>query len=298
LSEWHLPAQHCQVRGSSNYDSLVTLPEKLTALSVERHGRIARVTLLGPGRGNAMGPDFFAELPVVFQDLDADPEIRAIVLTGSGDHFSYGLDLPGMGQLFAPLLQPDPPASARTDLLAAARQLQAALTAVAACRTPVIAAISGWCIGGGVDLIAAADVRLASAEATFSVREARVAIVADLGSLQRLVGIIGDGHLRELALTGRDIDAARAERIGLVNDVYPDPEAALAAAHALAEEMAANSPLVLRGVKDVLDAERAPRVEAGLRYVAVWNSAFLPSQDLREAFTAFLERRPPQFTGE
>ncbi len=177
------------------------------------------------------------------------------------------------------------------------RRLQAAITSVAKCRTPVVAAVSGWCVGAGVDLIAAADVRVAAADAKFSVREVKVAIVADLGSLQRLAGIIGDGHLRELAFTGKDIDAARAERIGLVNDVYPDRDAALAGAHDLAEEIAANSPLVVRGIKDVLDHDREPRVEAGLRYVAAWNAAFLPSEDLTEAVTAFTERRPPRFTG-
>jgi enoyl-CoA hydratase len=274
------------------------LPEKLEAMSVERHGPVAQVTLLGPGPGNAMGPDFFRELPAVFGALDADSEVRAIVLTGSGGQFCYGLDLIGMREVLAPFLDAGVPAGPRSAFLDAARELQASVTAVAACRTPVIAAISGWCIGGGVDLAAAADVRLASAEAMFSVRETRMAIVADLGSLQRLSGIIGDGHLRELALTGRDIGADRAERIGLVNDVYPDPGATLEAAHALACEMARNSPLVLRGIKDVLDSERAPRVEAGLRYVAAWNSAFLPSRDLREAMTAFAERRSPDFTGE
>ncbi|HWU21321.1 MAG TPA: enoyl-CoA hydratase-related protein, partial [Nocardioides sp.] len=134
-------------------------------------------------------------------------------------------------------------------------------------------------------------------DAKFSIREAKVAIVADLGSLQRLVGIIGDGHLRELALTGDDIDAARAQQIGLVNSLYADGDSLRAAAAGLAGRIAANSPLVTSGIKDVLDAERGPRVEAGLRYVAVWNSAFLLSDDLHEAVGAFLEKRPPSYTG-
>jgi enoyl-CoA hydratase len=157
--------------------------------------------------------------------------------------------------------------------------------------------VTGWCVGGGVDLAVACDVRIASADAQFSVREAKVGIVADLGSLQRLVGVIGDGHLRELALTGDDVSADRAATIGLVNHVYDDADAARAAATTLAGRMAANSPLVLRGVKDVLDAERGPRVEAGLRYTAVWNAAFLLSDDLDEAMLSFAERRPPEFTG-
>ncbi|MGA7206889.1 MAG: enoyl-CoA hydratase-related protein, partial [Specibacter sp.] len=144
----------------------------------------------------------------------------------------------------------------------------------------------------------AADVRLASADAKFSVREARLAIVADVGSLQRLGGIIGEGHLRELALTGKDINAARAERIGLVNDVYPDQETLMAAALEMAGEMAANSPLAVAGTKAVLNEDREERIERGLRHVALWNAAFLHSEDLVEAVTALAARRPAVFHGK
>jgi enoyl-CoA hydratase len=270
---------------------------ELAALEVQRRGHVAQVTLLGPGKGNAMGPDFWRELPLVFRALDADPEIRAVVLTGSGANFSYGLDLPAMMPRWAEVLEPGALAGPRTRFLEEIRTLQAAVDSVAGCRVPVVAAISGWCIGGGVDVVAAADIRLASADARFSVREVKVAIVADLGSLQRLAGIIGEGHLRELALTGRDIDADRAQRIGLVNDVYQDPAELLDAAHALAAEIAENPPLVVQGVKDVLGATREARVAEGMRYVAAWNAAFLPSHDLVEAAQAFMERRPARYTG-
>ncbi|HKS49063.1 MAG TPA: crotonase/enoyl-CoA hydratase family protein [Amycolatopsis sp.] len=270
----------------------------LVSLKVEHVGQVAEVTLLGPGKGNAMGPDFWRELPIVFGGLDEDPEVRAIVLTGSGRNFSYGLDLPAMMPGWAPLLAGDALAAPRTALLKDIRRLQDSVNSVAATRKPVVAAVSGWCVGGGVDVISAADIRLASADAKFSVREAKVAIVADLGSLQRLAGIIGDGHLAELALTGKDIDAARAEKIGLVNDVYPDQDAVLAAARALAGEIAANPPLVVQGVKEMLSAGAERRVADGLRYVSAWNAAFLPSKDLGEAVQAFLERREPEFRGE
>ncbi|MEU6828421.1 crotonase/enoyl-CoA hydratase family protein [Nocardia beijingensis] len=268
------------------------------AFTVETKDHVAQVTLIGPGKGNAMGPDFWRELPEVFQALDTDPEVRAIVLTGSGKHFSYGLDLPAMSGTFGPLLADRALAAPRTDFLVDVRRLQAAITAVADCRKPVIAAVSGWCIGGGLDLIAAADIRYASAEAKFSLREAKVAIVADVGSLQRLPGIIGEGHLRELAYTAKDIDAARAEKIGLVNDVFPDQEAVLDAAHATAREIAANPPLVVQGVKDVLEQRRKDEIAAGLRYVSAWNAAFLPSEDLAEAVKAVFEKRSPEFRGQ
>ena len=274
------------------------MPPELVSMTVERSGRIAEVTLIGPSKGNAMGPDFWRELPLVFRALDADPEVRAVVLTGSGEHFSYGLDLPAMMPQWSQYLDGEALAGPRTAFLDEVRTMQDAVSAVAACRKPVIAAVSGWCIGGGVDVISAADLRVAGADAKFSVREVRVAIVADLGSLQRLGPIIGEGHLRELALTGRDIDAARAERIGLVNDVYPDRDAALAAARATAADIAANPPLVVQGVKDVVSVNTEEQVRAGLRYVSAWNAAFLPSKDLGEAVQAFVERREPRYSGE
>ncbi|MEH3137312.1 MAG: crotonase/enoyl-CoA hydratase family protein [Mycolicibacterium neoaurum] len=265
------------------------------SVTVDIADHVARVTLIGPGKGNAMGPAFWAEMPEVFATLDADPEVRAIVLTGSGKNFSYGLDLAAMGATLPGL---DAGAKARADFHKTILTMQQAISAVADCRTPTIASVHGWCIGGGVDLISAVDIRYASADAKFSVREVKLAIVADVGSLARLPLIVSDGHLRELALTGKDIDAARAEKIGLVNDVYADAEASLAAAHATAAEIAANPPLTVHGVKDVLDQQRIARVSESLRYVAAWNSAFLPSKDLGEAVTAMFSKRAPAFTGE
>lgn len=265
------------------------------SVTVEIADHIARVTLIGPGKGNAMGPAFWAELPEVFAELDADPAVRAIVLTGSGKNFSYGLDLAAMGATMPGL---DAGAKDRLGFHTKLLKMQGAISAVADCRTPTIASVHGWCIGGGVDLISAVDIRYASADAKFSVREVKLAIVADVGSLARLPLILSDGHLRELTLTGKDIDAAHAARINLVNDVYDDAEASLAAAHATAAEIAANPPLTVHGVKDVLDQQRIGRVSESLRYVAAWNSAFLPSKDLGEAVTAMFQKRPAQFTGE
>lgn len=268
------------------------------SVTVETKDQVAQVTLVGPGKGNAMGPSFWSELPEVFAALDADREVRAIVITGSGRNFSYGLDVPAMGGSFTPLLADGALARPRADFHAEIQRMQKAITAVADCRTPTIASVHGWCIGGGVDLISAVDIRYASADAKFSVREVKLAIVADVGSLARLPLILNDGHLRELALTGKDIDAARAEKIGLVNDVFADADAALAAAHDTAAEIAVNPPLTVQGIKDVLDQQRISAVSASLRYVAAWNAAFLPSKDLTEGISATFAKRPPQFTGE
>jgi enoyl-CoA hydratase len=274
------------------------MADDLVSLQVKHSGPVAEVTLLGPGKGNAMGPDFWRELPIVFRELDADPAVRAVVLAGSGRNFSYGLDLPAMMGSWSDLLTGEALAGPRSRFLDEVRRLQDSVTAVAECRKPVIAAIAGWCIGGGVDLISAVDIRYASVDAKFSVREVKLTIVADVGSLARLPYILNDGHLRELALSGKDIDAARAEKIGLVNDVYDDADATLAAAHAAAAEIAANPPLAVHGVKDVLDQQRISAVSESLRYVAAWNAAFLPSKDLTEGISATFAKRPPQFTGE
>ncbi|MGL4306214.1 MAG: crotonase/enoyl-CoA hydratase family protein [Mycobacteriaceae bacterium] len=269
------------------------------AFTVEISEHVAQVTLIGPGKGNAMGADFWQELPEVMTTLEADPHVRAIVLAAAGNNFSYGLDLAGMGGLLTSLVgEQNMLAGPRTEFHKEIKRLQSAITSVADCRTPVIAAVQGWCIGGALDLISAVDIRYASADAKFSIREVKVAMVADVGSFARLPGILSEGHLRELALTGKDIDAARAEKIGLVNDVFADATQTLAAAHATAQEIAANPPLVVSGIKDVLDYSRSAAVADSLRYVAAWNSAFLPSKDITEAITAVFSKRPPVFKGE
>jgi enoyl-CoA hydratase len=276
-------------------------------LSIERGDAVATVWLDRPEARNAMGQDLWRDLPTAMQVVGEDPGIRVVVIAAKGPHFSVGLDLKAMGGLLSDggaesaggAGSSSPPSAAvraqgtRTQVL----RLQASITAVAQCPKPVIAAVHGYCIGGGVDLIAACDIRIASSDATFSVREAKVAIVADLGSLQRLPAIIGAGHLAELAFTGKDITAERAKEIGLVNDVAADADGALKAAYELAGEIAANSPIAVQGTKAVLAANEGRTVAEGLEYVATWNAGMLASDDLVEAMTAFMERRPPKFTG-
>jgi enoyl-CoA hydratase len=264
------------------------------SLTLEQH--VATVTLRAVGKASRMGPDFWRELPEACAWLDASPEVRAVVLRGEGEHFSYGLDLSTMGSELGTAL--DDGAEARTRLLGLIERLQRAISSVAACRKPVIAAVAGWCVGGAVDLITACDVRLCSADARFSVREVKLAMVADVGTLARLPGIVGPGHARMLAFTGDDIDAARARAIGLVEDVHADPDALFAAARALAGRIADNSPLVVQGIKRVLASQSERAAEESLRTVALWNAAFLPSQDLREAMVAFAEKRKPVFSGK
>ena len=173
--------------------------------------------------------------------------------------------------------------------------LQAAFTAVETCRKPVLAAIQGLCIGGGLDLIAACDLRYASADAAFSLKEVDLAIVADVGSLQRLPHLIGEGQVRELAFTARQFDAAEAQAMGLVNRVYPDSDALQDGVQAIAASIAAKSPLTVRGIKQALNYGRDHRGADGLEQVATWNAAMLLSADTQEAITAAMQKRPAQF---
>lgn len=270
---------------------------ELTSMTMTVDGAVATVTLQGPGKGNAMGPDFWRECPQVFQALDVNDAVRVILLRGAGKAFSYGLDLMAMAGELGPLLAALAGPVERTRLHSTIQQMQASLHAVFRCRKPVVAAVHGWCIGGALDLVAAADVRVCSSSARFSLREVKVAMVADVGSLQRLPYIIGDAATRELALTGRDIDAARALQLGLVSEVYADDDALFAGALALAQQIAANPPLVVQGIKQVMNGRIEGDILAGLRGVASWNAAFLGSEDLGEAMAAFMEKRAGNFQG-
>jgi enoyl-CoA hydratase len=269
----------------------------LTALGISVEDHVATVVLRAAGKANRMGPAFWSEMPRAFAWLDGEPEVRAVVLRGEGEHFSYGLDLAAMAGELGGVVGGEALAKERTDFLATIERLQGAISSVAACRKPVIAAIAGWCIGGGVDLATACDVRLCSADARFSVREVKLAMVADVGSLARLPAIVGQGHARLLALAGDDIDASRALRIGLVEDVFDTHAGLFEAALALAGRIAANPPLAVEGIKRVLNASSERAAAESLRTVALWNAAFLPSHDLREAMAAFVEKRPPRFEG-
>lgn len=267
------------------------------SLGITTSESVATVTLRATGKANRMGPEFWRELPEAFRWLDAESAIRVVVIRGEGAHFSTGLDLVRMAGELAPVLGDGASAKERTELLALIERMQGTMTSVAECKKPVIAAIAGMCIGGAVDLVTACDMRLASADATFSVREVKVAMVADVGTLARLPALVGQGHARMLAMTGDDIDAARARDIGLVEDVYPTHDALFEAAAALARRIAKNPPLVVAGIKKVMNAASERAARDNLHTVSLWNAAFLSSHDLREAMAAFMEKREPKFTG-
>ncbi|KAH7331503.1 hypothetical protein KP509_20G036900 [Ceratopteris richardii] len=261
---------------------------------------VARLLLDRPARSNALDAALFTDLPLAIAHLDASSAVRVIILAGEGKNFCSGIDLSMLAQLneSETTSSQDIRDGARTSLLNVHRvkRLQAAFTALEECRKPVIAAIHGACIGGGVDLIAACDLRYCSSDSYFSVKEVDLAIVADLGSLQRLPLLIGHGNAMDLALTGRRVSASEAKSIGLVNGVFESKHVMEEQVTALARNIAAKSPLAVVGTKKVLLKSRDTTVSDGLEYVATWNSGMLLSSDLKEAIKAQLQKRKPIFS--
>lgn len=261
----------------------------------ERIDHLAYVWLDREKKRNAMGTAFWNDLPAVFEEIRQDGQVRAVILGAKGSDFTIGIDLFEMGAIFMRASQGIP---GRQYLLDEIGRLQAAISSVEQCAVPVIAVVHGWCIGGGVDLITACDMRIGVSDAKVSVRETKIAIVADIGTLQRLQKVVPRGHAAEMVYTGKDVSAERALEIGLFNYVEDSVEAAMQRAKTIADEIAENSPVAVHGAKAVMRYSADRTIDEGLEYVALWNTAFLQSKDLSEAMQAFMEKRKPKFTGE
>lgn len=263
-------------------------------LDVEKDRHVAVLWLNRPEKRNAMSTDIWEDLPAAMTELDGDETVRVVILAGRGPAFTVGIDIELLGALQSPSRSQ---AMANMELYRLIRGMQRSASCIADSPKPVLAAVHGYCLGAGMDLITACDIRVASADAIFSIRETRMGLVADVGVLQRLPSIVGSGATAELAYTGGDIDAQRALAIGLVNSVHPDLDATLRSARDMASQIAENSPLVVQGIKQVLAANDGRTVEQALDYVAHWNASYLRSNDLMEAVAAFFEKRKPGFTG-
>jgi enoyl-CoA hydratase len=261
-------------------------------IEIVRDGGVAHVELAREDKLNAMDGAMFDAIGEAFRSLGADPSVRAILVSARGRHFTAGLDLHYASRQFPPSSDQGRAAEAR---LRHVRKLQDAFSAAEAARPPVIAAVHGGCIGAGVDLVTACDIRIASADAFFQVAEVDVAITADLGTLQRLPRLIPEGVARELAYTGRRMGAEEALRLGLVNRVEASREEAIAAGFELARTIAAKSPLAVAGAKMSLNYSRGRTVEDGLGHVALWNAGALVSADLEAAVKARLGGGEPRF---
>lgn len=261
---------------------------------IVQEGNITILYLNKPEKRNAMDFSFWRDLPKVIQEIDNEPSIHAFIIAAKGKSFSTGLDVNEFTTQFEDYLKPNY-GDDRLRFYRFIREMQSGINAIYNSNKPSIAVVHKHCIGGALDLISACDIRYCTKDATFSLREAKVAIVADMGSINRLPAIIGQGNTRELALTGKDIDAKEAERIGLVNKVFETLEDALRYAKAVAEEIAENPKIVIEGIKEVMRYAEGKPLEDSLNYVCLWNSSFLASKDFEVAKQAFRTRTKPKY---
>jgi len=268
------------------------VPEFETLL-VSIEGKVAHIQINRPDKANSMNPAFWEDIGNAFIWVDETEEVRAAVLSGIGKHFCAGLDL----GLFAEAMDGETGCEGRKreEMRKGILRLQDRLSLIERCQKPVLAAVHGGCIGGGIDMISACDMRYSGGDVYFTIKEIDIGMTADVGTLQRLPHLIGDGIMRELAYTGRNVDGAEAQAIGLVNRHYETKEQMMDAVFTIARDIASKSPLSIRGTKEMILYTRDHSVTDGLNYIATWNAAMLVSDDLKEAMTAKMEKRPPVF---
>ena len=264
-------------------------------VAIENH--IAHVVLNRPEKRNSMSADFWRELPEIIKDIDRGAKARVIVLSSTGPHFSAGLDLTSFGGVG----QPPEGNEKKRKLQAAAAfydnvlHMQGSFNCIEEARIPVLACIQGGAIGGGVDLITACDIRYATEDAFVTIFETNIGMTADVGTFPRLVKLIPEGYVREMAYTGRRVSASEAKSMGLVNHVYPDQATMLKEVMKIAEDIASKAPLAVYGCKRMINYARDHATADGLDYIGIWNASMLKLEEIQEALAANAENRPGDF---
>ena len=247
---------------------------------------------------NKMTMNFWYELPRILDEIDKDASLRVLILSSTGKHFCAGMDLKNFGTLGNDAeKKTNVPDKARIgeSLYRVAKELQDMLSKLEKLRIPVLAGIQGGCIGGGLDLVTAADMRFASKDAFFCIQGVNIGMAADIGTLQRLPRVIPEGKVRELAYTGRRMPAEEALEAGLVNKVYESHEEMISGLKEMAAVIASKSPLAVYGTKAILNFSRDHTIAEGLEYNALWSGAMLPQEDMAEAMMSNMEKRDPEF---
>ncbi len=251
-----------------------------TCFDVSVADHIGHVRLNRPEKRNSMVLEFWHELPQALTELDASGEVRAVVLSSTGPHFTAGIDLGSFASLLA---GQGAAANAGLAFMDTLERMQGAFTALETLRVPVIAAIQGGCIGGGVDLVCAADLRLCTRDAYFTIYEIEIGMTADVGTFPRILNHLPEGIVRELAYTGRRMPADEALQRGLVNAVHEGADAVLDAAMALAGTIATKAPLAIHGTKQAITYARDHSTNETLRWLQLWNASMLKQSEVMSA---------------
>lgn len=264
----------------------------LTRFTLTVDAGVAELTLAVPEELNRMPPAFWEELPAALEALEARGDVRVLIIASTGKHFTAGMDVSAFdGSGATPTDRGHAGEQSRRHLL----KLQDVFSRLERARFPVIAATQGGCVGGGVDLIAACDMRYCRADAFFVIQEINIGLAADVGTLQRLPKLIPAGLMRELAYTGRRIFAEEAKASGLVNAVFEDQETLLSEVRRIARGIAEKSPLAIHSSKEIMNYARDHTLEDALRYQAVWMGALTQGGELAEAFRAQKAGEAPSF---
>lgn len=264
------------------------------SISTEIKGNIGILKFNRPEKANAMDSHFWQELPQAMQAFSENPQVRVVVLYGEGKNFSAGIDLTMLMSLKQMISGLDIGRAAEK-IQQFIQNLQASINAIEKCSKPVIACLHGACIGGAVDLICACDMRFASQEAYFCIKEVDMGIIADLGTLQRLPKLIPAGLVAELAYTARNFTAQEALQMGMLNKVYENKESLLQEVEGIALQIAEKSPLVVRGIKKALLHSREHTVQESLAFISYWNASQLMSKDVEIALMAQMQKQKPTF---
>ena len=264
----------------------------------ELKDHVAHISMCRGDAFNSMTKAFWSELPELVDKISDEGKARVIVISAQGKHFCAGMDLANFksdGDFLSTDTKKITQGRRSEAQFRVTRDLQYSISCLEKSRIPVIAAIQGACIGAGVDLITACDIRYASSDAFFCIQEINIGMAADVGTLQRLPYLIPEGILRELAFTGRKLSSDEGLKYGLVNAVFDTPDLVIEHALSVAHEIADKAPLAISGIKEVLNYNRDHTVEESLNYNALWNAAMDFSDDMMEAFKSKTEKRDPDF---
>ncbi len=264
-----------------------------TYFKVTIQDKLANVAFNRPEKANALNMDAWKEMRDIFTQMHEDKSVRAIILSGEGKHFCAGIELETLMNVQSS--EEDCHAKVREGIRDMILTLQDCITSIERCKKPVIAAIHKGCIGGGVDIVSACDMRYCTEDAYFTIKEIDLGLVADIGTMQRLPTILNPGRMAEMAYTGRKVFGPEAQKIGLVNEVYSSKEEMIASVTELCKLIASKSPLVVRGIKEALLYKRDHTVKDSLDQIAIYNSAMLISADLMESFQSFMMKKEPEY---